>query len=250
MIFNRHADEARDYLGLPKIPGNLFEQITEQKNYIDKYKIVIFKEDLDKLSGFIGYEKDFAFIGVNFKRPIGHQNLTLAHELGHFFLHKGLLFSDKNYISKGGTSKEEKEAFDFASELLCPHEKFCEEIYVSQLTCAFHNRNFAEIGKWIDCICHKYYLSFVFVLRKTLYYFHLVKDYKKYNEKIKESVGGLSALDKNFYVADGSSYSKPCSYPYEHLRQTVLTAIADQKIGEATGKSILYSYNLLGDDEN
>lgn len=59
MIFNRHADEARDYLGLPKIPGNLFEQITEQKNYIDKYKIVIFKEDLDKLSGFIGYEKDF-----------------------------------------------------------------------------------------------------------------------------------------------------------------------------------------------
>lgn len=250
MLFSSiYVKEARDYFGLPKIPGNLFEKITEQENYIDKYKLVIFKEDLDKLSGFIGYEKNFAFIGINFKRPIGHQNLTLAHELGHYFLNKGMQFSDI-YISQHGTSKEEKEAFNFASELLCPQENFCEEIYRSGLNNSFRNRDFAEIGNWIDHICHKYYLSYEFVLRKTLYHFHLAKDFKKYNDKIKESVGGLPSLDRNFYVADGSSYSKSCRYPYEYLKMTVLKAIAEHKIGEATGASILYSYNKPGDEEN
>ena len=55
MTINQHVQYARDYFGMPNIPGNIFEFITSKKNYIDVYNLVIFKEDLDKLSGFIGY---------------------------------------------------------------------------------------------------------------------------------------------------------------------------------------------------
>lgn len=80
---------ARKAFEIESFPGGFFERLM-MGNYIDKYKLLLFKEDIDKLSGFIGYGVDgFAVICVNYKRPVGHQNFTLAHEVGHWFLHKG-----------------------------------------------------------------------------------------------------------------------------------------------------------------
>ena len=79
---------ARKAFEIESFPGDFFERLM-MGNYIDKYKLLLFKEDIDKLSGFIGYGVDgFAVICVNYKRPVGHQNFTLAHEVGHWFLHK------------------------------------------------------------------------------------------------------------------------------------------------------------------
>lgn len=71
---------ARKVFEIESFPGNLFERLMVY-NYTDKCKLILFKEDIDKLSGFIGYGIDgFAAICVNYKRPMGHQNFTFAHD--------------------------------------------------------------------------------------------------------------------------------------------------------------------------
>jgi Zn-dependent peptidase ImmA (M78 family) len=67
-------------------------------------------------------------IGVNSTQSILRQNFTIAHELGHFFLHDyeevhvDRVFSVKLRSAKSseGTDSEEKEANLFAAELLMP----------------------------------------------------------------------------------------------------------------------------------
>ena len=84
---------------------------------------MLFKEDIDKLSWFIGYGgNDLAVICINYKRTYGHQNFTLAHELGHWFLHKGVSSSVDDRVLGYSSDKVELEANDFASELLYPEE--------------------------------------------------------------------------------------------------------------------------------
>jgi Zn-dependent peptidase ImmA (M78 family) len=84
----------------------------------------------DSLSGFI--YKDAAsgttVIGLNASHAEARQNFTLAHELGHFFLHNlSDVHVDKTFnvklrgpASSEGTDVEEKEANLFAAELLMP----------------------------------------------------------------------------------------------------------------------------------
>lgn len=60
------------------------------------------------------------------------QLFTLAHELGHFFLHRNQKdkFVDKSYFTRESTSKNtlEREADEFAAELLMPMKIFREQI--------------------------------------------------------------------------------------------------------------------------
>jgi len=84
----------------------------------------------DALSGFI--YKDLAsgttVIGLNASHAGTRQNFTLAHELGHFFLHNLTdVHVDRSFnvklrspASSEGTDVEEKEANLFAAELLMP----------------------------------------------------------------------------------------------------------------------------------
>ncbi len=118
---------AREFFCIQDFPGNLFT-LLEKGDYAEKYKMLLFKEDIGKLSGFIGYGGDgFTVICINYKRPIGHQNFTLAHELGHWFLHKGQNISDEDKHIYSG-ELQEKEASNFASEVLYP-ERFIEQDY-------------------------------------------------------------------------------------------------------------------------
>ena len=85
----------------------------------------------DELSGFLyrDIKHDTSIIGINANHSRNRQNFTLAHELGHFFLHK---FEDvhvdrsfriklRSQVSSDGTDVEEIEANLFAAELLMPN---------------------------------------------------------------------------------------------------------------------------------
>jgi len=83
----------------------------------------------DDLSGFLVHENDAVFIGVNSLHPKPRQLFTLAHELGHFFLHPSSNFIDRKLIyfrdSRSGEAIDLKEiqANQFAADLLMP-ERF------------------------------------------------------------------------------------------------------------------------------
>lgn len=102
-----------------------------------KHSIQIFRRDLQeielkakrKISGFIYVNKakdespnKERCIFINENDPETRQNFTLAHELGHFFLHMQN-DSDGVIISfRGDRNPIEREADIFASELLMPKE--------------------------------------------------------------------------------------------------------------------------------
>jgi Zn-dependent peptidase ImmA (M78 family) len=81
-----------------------------------------------ELSGLIAPEGEYVVIGVNALHPAARQRFTLAHELGHYFLHQhDRLFVDRNFQamrrderSSKGVDVREIEANEFAAELLMP----------------------------------------------------------------------------------------------------------------------------------
>lgn len=118
------VNTAREFFKIEDFPGNFFI-LLEKQNYIEKYRLLLFKEDIAKLSGFIGYgDNGISVICINYKRPIGHQNFTLAHELGHWFMHKGQNISDDDKTCSYSTETIEKDANSFAAELLYPENLF------------------------------------------------------------------------------------------------------------------------------
>lgn len=90
----------------------------------------------DNLSGFLlrDLSRHKAVIGINSNHHVNRQRFTIAHELGHFFLHEGekmhvdrlvdvrgfQVRNLRNKESSKGISVEEKEANLFAAELLMP----------------------------------------------------------------------------------------------------------------------------------
>lgn len=88
------------------------------------------------LSGF-AYQKDGEkIVGVNANEGYLRQRFTIAHELGHIFMHPRTDLSvDKNFamrfrngVSSQGTDLKEIEANYFAAELLMPEEFLKEDI--------------------------------------------------------------------------------------------------------------------------
>jgi Zn-dependent peptidase ImmA (M78 family) len=123
-------------VNIEKIAENLNIQIVEQS--IE-----------DEVAGFLlkGYDSKNALIGVNTHHHPNRQRFTIAHELGHYFLHdyEGVHFDSKttglrmylrNEKSATGTDLEEREANLFAAELLMPENLLekdladIEEIYL------------------------------------------------------------------------------------------------------------------------
>lgn len=78
-------------------------------------------------SGFLLREGTSVIIGINSRNAPKRQRFTIAHELGHWRLHKGRLIVDQSVminkrdnVSSQATSREEIEANQFAAELLMP----------------------------------------------------------------------------------------------------------------------------------
>lgn len=237
---------AREFFEIESFPGNFF-QLLDKKDYIKDYKLLLFKEDIGKLSGFIGYGlDDITVICVNYKRSIGHQNFTLAHEIGHWFLHRGESISDEDQCFYSREQKE-REANAFASELLYPQTLFEQDYnYILHHNMLVEQKR-AELGIYIDQLCHKYCLSYELVLRKILYQCRQVTNYKRIRKEIEKSLGGKisECFQHDFYMANEElpEYQK-IMRPYEELKKDLEVLVRENKIGRATAESIMLRNGL------
>lgn len=109
--------------------------VIEPLEIASKNQIVVKEIDLspfsDQISGFIKYDKEnnSFIVGISEKEHEYRKRFTLAHELGHYFLHIELLKSEEMYIEQNILfrswihSDQEQEANMFAAEYLMPESK-------------------------------------------------------------------------------------------------------------------------------
>jgi Zn-dependent peptidase ImmA (M78 family) len=235
------VDKAREFFEIEDFPGDFFARL-EEVDYTNKYDLLLFKEDIDKLSGFIGYGlNDMAVICVNYKRSQGHQNFTLAHEVGHWFLHKGKSLSDDDSVLGYSSDSVEQVANEFAGELLYPEAYLVRDYYVAIQQDLFDTGNRIQLGRYVDELCHKYCLSFEMVLRRLLYKNKQGKQYRNVRKEIEKALGGKvsESFDRDFYAVneDLPQYQKFMK-PYKELQKKVDYLVENGKIGKATGESI------------
>ena len=76
-------------------------------------------------SGTFKYENDKWIIGVNQNHHKNRQKFTLAHELGHYVLHreKNINIVDTTFFRNNDTNPIEYMANEFAAKLLMPEDK-------------------------------------------------------------------------------------------------------------------------------
>lgn len=89
-----------------------------------------YEDNLDnETSGYIKFDNNQWTIGVNAKHHANRQRFTIAHELGHYMLHKQHIMKegimkDSILFRKGEKNNLEIAANNFASNLLIPEEEF------------------------------------------------------------------------------------------------------------------------------
>jgi len=97
---------------------------------------LVYEEMPDDISGFIDLSKDPSVCAINRRQHFNRQRFTIAHEIGHFRLHRNSekLFVDKGFLyrdadSSSGEVELEREANAFAAELLMPKVLLSEKFY-------------------------------------------------------------------------------------------------------------------------
>lgn len=105
---------------------------------INKIGIKVFSDDLGlDISGFIEKRNSQWVIGINKYQIYQRQRFTLAHELGHYVLHQSQIESgritDQNLFRDDTNNPIEKEANNFAGDLLMPAEEFRTQIIQKQV---------------------------------------------------------------------------------------------------------------------
>ena len=237
---------ARECIGIDTFPGNFFDVIEDIDQIQDKH-IYLFKEDIDKLSGFIGYisNKDVA-VCINYNMSIGRQNFTLAHEMGHFFMHKGYSTSDVKSLENERETRE-WDANSFAKELLYPRENIIKDYHIAIQNNLFEEKNRKKFGIYIDEIAHRYYVSYELALRSMLIENRSVSNYGKIKKEIEEAIGGKISekFDKDFYIPNQNiSYYRQYQKPYLLLDNKINNLLEKKQIGEATAEAIRMRYGL------
>lgn len=122
--------------------------------------VKIERSDLgEDCSGVLVRDGERAVIGVNWDHHSNRQRFTIAHELGHFELHDGETYVDRQYRvnfrnleSGSGTKAEEVAANAFAAALLMPS---------AWLKAEFKNRPFdlADDGEDLQELAEKFQVS-------------------------------------------------------------------------------------------
>lgn len=127
--FNKSEEQANLILSNFKIK----QAPTPVEEIAHKLNINVIEYNLgDSASGVLFINKEMATIGYNPQDPIARRRFTIAHELGHYIMHRDFnnLFVDKDFMIKkfrnsnsSYTAKEyrqEQEANAFAAALLMP----------------------------------------------------------------------------------------------------------------------------------
>ncbi|MHC5217971.1 ImmA/IrrE family metallo-endopeptidase [Enterococcus sp. LJL128] len=120
--------------------------------------IIILKSDLGAIKGFLQNYKNSYIIHIN--ENIEDERTTdrvVAHELGHYFLHKHLNVFRLSLSTLSFTAKLEQEAETFACELLLPDRLLEEELTYIE------NMSYNEVATYFnidpDILDLKYYQS-------------------------------------------------------------------------------------------
>jgi len=95
-----------------------------------------FSDGSEDISGCIIQEQGIVAIGVNSSHHPNRQRFTVAHEMGHYVLHRATLESvhlTRDFRSSEGDDDREIEANSFAAELLMPEEMIRERINNAEL---------------------------------------------------------------------------------------------------------------------
>jgi len=87
----------------------------------------------ENISGVLICNKNVTIIGVNSTEATVRQRYTIAHEIGHYVMHKNLaeLFVDQDYLvmkRSGVKDQQELEANAFAAALLMPEDLLLNEL--------------------------------------------------------------------------------------------------------------------------
>lgn len=232
---------ARKMFAVDTFPGNLFPRL-EKAMCTDKYNFVLFKENLDNLSGFIGYGKsDLAAICINYNRSLGHQNFTLAHEIGHWLLHKGVNLADADSMLYS-VNELEKEANDFANKLLYPEEMQESDYHSATDLNLFVQGKEIELSKFVNSLCHKYCLSFEFILRSLLYKNMQASEYQEVRDRIEVATG--KKIGEMFDKESNKTFLQyqQLKTPYVLLDKKVDYLVIHRKIGVTTGDAIKFRF--------
>ena len=133
----KNARELLSYLNMYTLPINV-EKICSH------FKILLQYDDLTNLetqygmqiSGliYLDNEQGEKIIAVNKVDNTLRQRFTIAHELGHYFLHFNDIDEDGSFVSfRASRSARETEANNFAAELLMPEDILREEYNLSYI---------------------------------------------------------------------------------------------------------------------
>lgn len=114
---------------------DIFEPPVNVEEIVLKYGIVLYKKQLpDDISGILDIKNGRKIIIINENHYFKRIRFTIAHELGHFFLHKNEgVHIDKNTFFRDKNSSEtlysiEIQANRFAAELLMPEHMILESL--------------------------------------------------------------------------------------------------------------------------
>jgi Zn-dependent peptidase ImmA (M78 family) len=109
---------------------------------IAKHLLLVVKFDAlpDGVSGMLPRRDDLALVAVNAAHPEHRQRFTIAHEIGHFMLHRGVFIDTTTRINERvsrtrskslmGLDTDEVQANAFAAELLMPSDMLEHEFMV------------------------------------------------------------------------------------------------------------------------
>ena len=124
----QRADELLKAAGTRRIPVPV-EDVTEH------FKFKVGKAPSKDFSGFVLHKDGAGLIGVNSDESPRRQRFTIAHELGHFFLHpnKDAFVDYRDNQKKRIRTLKEREADLFAASLLMPRQEL--------------NKDFAKMAK-------------------------------------------------------------------------------------------------------
>ena len=125
---NAFAEHVRRVLDQPS-PVDLFETVQRLNGNIERVTF-----DNGVAGQIIRNGQDSFTIYIEKSHPPNRQRFSIAHELGHLFLHMGYMVDPKKWASVGtymdsamyrfGHSEEESEADEFAAAFLMPRDEF------------------------------------------------------------------------------------------------------------------------------